>query len=117
MQYSKTIWLYLSNFVPPGLCDAVAVSNLLLLLLDFTAAFDTVNHKILISHLEEWVGITDPVLHCFSSFLADRMFCVNIKYVLLLPLLLLLQGSHKVFFRTSFFIIESFTTCSYCLQT
>lgn len=37
----------------------------LLILLDLTAAFDTVDHEIFISRLEQWVGITGPALQGF----------------------------------------------------
>lgn len=46
---------------------------------DLTAAFDTVDKKILISRLEKWVGITGPALNWFSFYLTDRTFCVNIE--------------------------------------
>lgn len=49
-----------------------------LVLLDLTAAFDTVDHKILISRLEEQVGIRGTALEWFRSYLADRTFCVSL---------------------------------------
>uniref|UniRef100_A0A8C6V627 Reverse transcriptase domain-containing protein n=1 Tax=Neogobius melanostomus TaxID=47308 RepID=A0A8C6V627_9GOBI len=49
-----------------------------LVLLDLTAAFDTVDHEILLSRLEHWVGIRGSALHWFRSYLADRHFCVSL---------------------------------------
>lgn len=49
-----------------------------LLLLDLTAAFHTVEHVILIEHLKHWVGISGTVLDWFDSYLSNRKFCVAI---------------------------------------
>lgn len=47
-----------------------------LLLLDLTAAFDTVDHNILISRLETCVGISGNALNWFKSYLLNRRFSV-----------------------------------------
>ena len=56
--------------------DAVIASDkgevTCLLLLDYSAAFDTVDHNILLTILEESFGITGSVLAWIRSFLTDR---------------------------------------------
>jgi len=51
---------------------------IILLLLDLTAAFDTVDHEILIARLEQWVGIRGKALEWFRSYLTGRTFCVSL---------------------------------------
>uniref|UniRef100_A0A8C6ML89 Reverse transcriptase domain-containing protein n=1 Tax=Nothobranchius furzeri TaxID=105023 RepID=A0A8C6ML89_NOTFU len=46
--------------------------------LDLSAAFDTVDHSLLISRLAESVGIRGVALDCFKSYLAERSFCVSL---------------------------------------
>ena len=43
-----------------------------LLLLDLSAAFDTIDHNILIHRLQHWFGISSTALNLSSSFFFDR---------------------------------------------
>jgi hypothetical protein len=52
-----------------------------LVLLDLSAAFDTVDHSILLKRLEKRTGITGDALQWFKSYLSDRTQAVNINGV------------------------------------
>ncbi len=44
----------------------------LLVLLDLSAAFDTIDHNVLLNRLENFVGISGSALAWFKSYLSDR---------------------------------------------
>ena len=52
--------------------------NVILILLDQSAAFDTVNHSTLIYKLEHFFGIKDDALELIKSYLTNRTFSVKL---------------------------------------
>ena len=67
-----------------------------LCLLDLSAAFDTIDHSILLQRLKSWFGINNTVLSWIQSYLSSRSFTVNINNIKSSPFQLLYgvpQGS------------------------
>ena len=56
-----------------------------LTLLDLSAAFDTIDHKLLFSRLHSWFGVTGLALNWFSSYLTDRAQQVKLCNLLSSP--------------------------------
>ena len=66
---SETALLYVQNDI---LASLDAGHSTALLLLDLSAAFDTIYHSILTHRLQHWFGISSTALNLLSSFLSDR---------------------------------------------
>ena len=56
-------------------------SNVLLILLDLSAAFYTINHAILLQRFKNLYGITGTVLNWMKSYLDGRNFTVTVRKV------------------------------------
>ncbi len=54
-----------------------AGDSAVLVLLDLTAAFDTIDHMVLLSQLEKYVGIQGQALNWFKSYLTARSMAVR----------------------------------------
>ena len=64
----------------------------ILILLDLSTAFDTIDHQVLLDRMENMVGVKGTPLQWFSSYLSDRSQSATIDHVLSLVAVLLLFG-------------------------
>ena len=55
--------------------------GVILILLDLSAAFDTIDHNILLSRLQSRIGITDTALQWVKSYLSDRSQVIHLDGV------------------------------------
>ena len=53
----------------------------MLFLLDLSAAFDTIDHDMLVSRLRKYIGMRDTALNWFRSYLSQRQQSVLINGV------------------------------------
>jgi len=72
---TETALLRVSNDILRSIDNKQCVA---LTLLDLSAAFDTIDHSILLNILKDNLGIRDTALHWFKSYLTNRTQCVSI---------------------------------------
>ena len=79
---TETPFLYIQNDIwsAPDRGELIALS-----LLDLSAAFDTIDHDLLLSRLTEWFGIDGMVLQWVRSYLTGRSQLVKVDGVLPTP--------------------------------
>ena len=61
------------------LCSLDKSKGVILVLLDLSAAFDTIDHDILVSRLQSRTGITGTALEWCSSYLTDRQQSIHVN--------------------------------------
>ena len=83
----------------------------ILALLDQSAAFDTVDHKILLDRLSARFGISGIAHSWFSSYRHARSQSVSINGVFSNP-----RPSHSVY-RKALYLVQSFIFCTTALST
>ena len=71
-------WLFLQHVMYPLQVTSRVEPNSSELL-DFSSAFDTIDHSILVHRLHTDFGFTDAVLQWFSSYLTDRTHYVSLS--------------------------------------
>ena len=74
----ETALLKVVNDIQRILCEKKVV---LMVQLDLSAAFDTVDHAVLIQLLQSKFGICGTALNFLKSYLAGRSFSVKIRHV------------------------------------
>ena len=72
---TETALLYIKNEVHLSLSRGESTA---LVLLDLSAAFDTIDHSTLLGCLQNWFGVSGSVLKWFTSYLMDRYQSVKI---------------------------------------
>ena len=69
-----------------------------LVLLDLSAALDTIDHNILLGYLKSWFGLGGTALRWFASYLRNRYQAIKIGSTLSELSNLIYMESHKVLF-------------------
>lgn len=77
--------------------DTVDFFSFILLLLSLSAAFDSIDHNILINRLTVCVGISGTALKWFESYLSDRQFSVSMRNCFIFICLTDIWGSTGIY--------------------
>ena len=72
---TETALLYIKNEIYFSLSKGETTA---LVLLDLSAAFNTIDHSTLLSCLRNWFGVSGSVLKWFTSYLTDRYQTIKI---------------------------------------
>ena len=88
--------------------------NISVLLLDFFAAFDTIDHQFLLSHLNSVFGIQSTALQWFQSYLSDRYQSTSVNNLSSSPLQLM-YGVPQVSILGPIFFVLYITPLSYII--
>jgi len=75
---TKTVLLKVSNDI---MMSADSGKHTVLVLLDLSSAFDTVDHQVLLKRLKDQVGLSGSVLQWFTSYLSGRSFSVKASQI------------------------------------
>lgn len=78
MHSTETALLKVSNDI---MMSADSGEYTVLVLLDLSSAFDTVNHQIMLNRLKDVVGMSGTVVKWFASYLSGRTFGVFINQI------------------------------------
>ena len=75
LRSTETVLLHLHDCLTRAIANQQITG---LCLLDLSAAFDTIDHTILLDRLSSWFGIRDTALSWLKSYLCSRMCSVKI---------------------------------------
>ena len=98
---SETALLKINNNILPLLDDGRVTA---LTLLDLSAAFDTINHSILLRRLGDWFGVSGKALDWFKSYLTGRSQRIKLGNCLSSGLISLLEFSRGQFLVLCFLL-------------
>ncbi len=105
--FTETALLKIHNDIQPVVCNMDNGKVTALILLDLSAAFDTIDYSTLLERLQGHFGISGTVFHWFKSYISNRQQRVHIDGSLSCPQYLhfgvpqgSLLGSYLVFFYT-----------------
>ena len=76
---TESALLSIKNDVPPAFAKGEVTA---IVLLDQSAAFDTIDHDKLLDSLSSWFGVSGVVLDWFKSYLSDHVQCSKIGSIL-----------------------------------
>ena len=101
---TETALLSIKNDIHLSLSRGEATA---LVLLDLSAAFDTIDHSTLLTCLLDWFGVGGSILKWFSSFLTEHFDLLKIGSTLLC---LIYKNSCLAYLRVLFWVL----CCSLC---